>query len=100
MTEPTQANVAPKTLDERKAALANTVTGLIAQGCRVESQSDTHAVLVSGKPINHILHLILSLVTCSAWLIVWGALAIFGGEKRKLVNVDEYGNVSVQKTRG
>jgi hypothetical protein len=41
--------------------------------------------------------LILSLVTIGFWAIIWIALAIFGGEKRSMVTVDEYGNVAVQK---
>jgi hypothetical protein len=31
------------------------------------------------------------------WGWVWIALAIFGGEKRSMVTVDEYGNAAVQK---
>ena len=86
-----------KSVEERKELLARTVTSQIASGARVESQSDFHAVLVRGKPVNHVLHLILTLVTVTVWGWVWLALAIFGGEKRSMVTVDEYGNVAVQK---
>jgi hypothetical protein len=86
-----------KTVEERKELLARTLTSQIATGARVESQSDFQAVVVKGKPVNHTLHLILTLVTLTLWGWVWIALAIFGGEKRSVVAVDEYGNAAVQK---
>jgi hypothetical protein len=86
-----------KTTEERKELLARTIMGQIASGARVESQSDYQAVIVRGKPVNHVLHLILTLVTVFTWGFVWIALAIFGGEKRSMITVDEYGNVAVQK---
>lgn len=66
-------------------------------GARVESQSDFQAVLVRGKPVNHTLHLILSLVTCGVWALVWATLGVAGGEKRYVVQVDEYGNTNIQR---
>lgn len=86
-----------KTAEERKELLARTLAGQIAAGGRVESQSDFQAVVVNGKKVNHVLHLILTLVTLGFWVIIWIALAIFGGEKRSMVTVDEFGNASVQK---
>ena len=86
-----------KTNEERKELLARTLQGQLAQGSRIESQSDFQAVVVKGKPLNNTLHLILTLVTLGTWGIVWIALAIFGGEKRSMVTVDEYGNAAVQK---
>lgn len=84
--------------DRRKEAMGRAVAAQLAQGGRrVESQTDYNAVLVSGKPVNHILHIILSVLTLGAWLIVWGILVVTGGEKREMVTVDEYGNTSVQK---
>lgn len=50
--------------------------------------------MVKGHRLNHVLHLLLSIVTLGLWLIVWILLASFGGETRWLVKVDEYGNVS------
>ena len=86
-----------KTSDERKELLARLIASRIALGRRVESQSDFQAVLVAGKPVNHILHLLLTLVTCFVWGIVWLILAIAGGEKREIVQVDEWGNTSVTR---
>ena len=44
-----------KTLEERKALLAQRVAAAVGLGARIESQSETMAVLVTGKPVNHIL---------------------------------------------
>jgi len=84
--------------DRRKEALARGVASQLAQGGRrVESQSDFNAVIVNGKPVNHVLHAILTLFSLGFWALVWITLIIIGGEKREMVTVDEYGNTSVQK---
>jgi hypothetical protein len=85
----------PHRLDEvsRKATLAQAVAVAVRQGARVEAQTDFQAVLVDGKPVNHVLHLILTLVTCALWAIVWIILAATGGEERYSLSVDPYGNV-------
>ena len=49
--------------------------------------------MVDGKPVNHVLHLILTLVTCLVWGIVWIILVGMGGEKRYSMSVDPYGNI-------
>jgi nitrate reductase alpha subunit len=61
---------------------------------RVAHQSDTEAVIITGKPVNHILHLILSVLTLGLWLVVWLIVGIRGGEKQLKLSVDEYGRVS------
>ena len=52
-------------------------------------------MLIQGKPVNHVLHAILTIFTCLAWGIVW-LVALTGGEKRFQLIVDEYGNVHWQ----
>ncbi len=86
-----------KSSEERKAALAQQVANLIAQGRRVESQSDYQAVLVQGQRVNHVLHLILTVVTFGLWGIVWLGLVVAGGEKREIVRVDEWGTPTVSR---
>ena len=85
-----------KTDQERKAILAQQIQFAAAQGYRIESQSDFQAVLVRGKPVNHVLHAILTIFTCLLWGIVWAIVAGQGGEKREMLVVDEYGNVQRQ----
>ena len=55
-------------------------------------------MIAQGHRVNHILHLILSIITFGFWLIVWILMGVFGGEKRAMVTVDEYGNVQEQMT--
>jgi hypothetical protein len=82
-----------RTDDERKVILAQQLQTAAARGLRIESQSEFQVVLVEGKPVNHVLHAILTIFTCLLWGIVWAILAATGGEKRQMVVVDEFGNV-------
>jgi hypothetical protein len=87
-----------KTPEERKELLARAIQSQVVQGSRVESQGDYNGVVVKGHRPNHVLHLILTIITGGAWgLFVWLPIVIFGGEKRKMVTVDEFGNTLVQK---
>jgi hypothetical protein len=51
------------------------------------SPDTVKAVVVKGHRPNHILHLILSIITLGIWVPVWICITIFGGEKRKTVTV-------------
>ena len=84
-----------RTPDERKAALARTVSQHLAGGWRVESQSDYQVVLAKGKRVGHGLHLFLSIITLGLWVLVWIALVLLHREQRKVLAVDEYGHVGV-----
>lgn len=86
-----------KTSDERKELLARAIQTQIAGGARVESQSDYQAVLIKGSKPNHLLHFFIGFLTFGLWWLVWAGIAIFGGEKRTVAQVDEFGNVSVQR---
>ena len=68
----------------------------VRQGWGVQSQTDFQAVLVKGSKPNHVLHLVLTLLTVGLWAIVWIALALIGSKKHRVIQVDEYGNVNVQ----
>lgn len=87
----------PKSIEERKAILAQAVQQAVLAGGRIESQSETMAVIVRGRSVNHLLHFFIGLFTLGLWWIVWLILAITGGEKRQTITVDEYGNVLIQK---
>jgi hypothetical protein len=50
-----------------------------------------------GQRPNHILHLILTLITLGIWGIVWIAIVALGGEKRGVIEIDEYGNTNIQQ---
>lgn len=87
----------PQSLDSRRELLAKQIEMAVQRGGRVESQTDTMAVIVKGKPVNHILHLILSIITLGFWLIIWIILVITGGEKRETITIDDYARVSIQR---
>lgn len=82
--------------EQRKSQLARSVANNVRKGWRIESQTDYQAVMVKGNRTNHVLHLILSILTLGVWLIVWALVALMGGEKRMVVEVDEYGQVLQQ----
>ena len=92
-----EVNSTRRTTEERKEILAQHVANLVAQGRRVESQGDFQAVMVRGSKCNHVLHLILTIITFGLWAIVWLVLALSGGEKREIVKIDEWGTPSVTR---
>lgn len=90
-----------RTADERRELLASAVRKHVRSGYRVESQTDFQAVVVKGRRPNHLLHLILSIITIGIWfLFVWLPLMIFGGEKRRVLTVDTSGKINRARGRG
>jgi hypothetical protein len=80
-------------LEERRAILARSLQQETHQGWRVLSQTDTQAQLVRGKRVNHLLHLVLTLLTLGLWVVVWILVTAWGGEKTRYVTVTEYGQI-------
>ena len=58
---------------------------LLRSGYHIETQTDELTQLAKGHPVNHILHLLLSVFTFGLWLPVWLLVALVSGEKRKVV---------------
>ena len=85
--------------ERRKQALATAIANEVRAGWNVQSQSDYQAVMnIPAEKTNHILHLILTILTLGLWIIVWIALVIIHkGEQREVISVDEYGNTNIQK---
>lgn len=83
------------TPEERKSRLSLAVRQEVAAGGRVESQADYTAIVRYEKSVNHILHLILTLVTAGLWAIVWLIVSIVAASGRKTISLtaDEYGQV-------
>jgi hypothetical protein len=83
------------TSEERKSRISLAIRQEVAAGGRVESQTDYTAIVRYEKSVNHILHLILTIVTAGLWAIVWVILSIVAAAGRKSValTVDEYGQV-------
>lgn len=83
---------------QRAGALDQELMAMLARGGRVEARTPTSAIVTTGKPVNHILHLLITVLLFGLWLPVWIIMAIDGGEKRTTVSVDEYGRI--QRAKG
>ena len=71
-------------MSRRLQRLDAPISQYVKWGWRVESRTDTQAVVVKGRRPNHLLHLILTIVTLGVWVIVWIS-SLLGGEKRKTI---------------
>ena len=85
------------TPEERKAALANAVANEVRQKWHVQSQTDYQAVLRKGGNTSHGVHLFASIATLGLWLPVWAAMLYINRDQHRIINVDEYGNVNIEK---
>jgi hypothetical protein len=69
-----------------QTALANAVTEYALRGYTVESQTPRQVVFVRhGTRVNHILHLLLSLITGGAWIVMWILIALFHKRTKRTV---------------
>jgi hypothetical protein len=80
--------------EQRQAILRQVVQDAVAHGGRIQYADQFSAVVVYGHPVNHVLHLLITILLLGLWLIVWLIIALTGGEKRELISVDEWGRVS------
>lgn len=72
------------------------VQSYVSQGWRIESQSATQAAILRGERPNHVLHLLLSACTFGLWgIFVWLPIILFGGTKRRVLTIDELGQITV-----
>jgi len=82
------------TAEERKATLDQTLEDWAVDGWRIENRSDFQATIAKGEPVNHLLHALVTFLTV-VWIIPWMVMAMTGGVKRKMLSVDEYGDLLV-----
>ncbi|MFI6603253.1 hypothetical protein ACIBHX_44035 [Nonomuraea sp. NPDC050536] len=73
--------------------LAMTVAHLAARGWRVESQSAHMATLVKSRTPRHVLHALLTAMSCGLWLPVWLIVTLTARERRVTLVVDQLGSV-------
>ena len=97
--ETNETNVVKWDSERRKQALATAISNEVRGGWNVQSQSDYQAVMhIPAQKTNHVLHLILTLITLGFWGLVWIAMVVIHkGEQHEVVSVDEYGNTNIQK---
>lgn len=85
------------TLQDRQERLSQIVSTRAMQGFSVVDRNDRNATAVlmrPAKPVNHVLHAILTLFSCGLWVIVWIILAATQKrEQRVRVTIDGQGNL-------
>ena len=69
--------------DARLEILGRHVASLAAMGRTVETQMEHRAVMRRGRPVYHILHLLLCISASGLWANIWLYLAVTGGERRE-----------------
>jgi hypothetical protein len=79
---------------ERSARLQRATADYVAatKG-RIGFQGDDRVVVITGHPVNHVLHLLLTVCTGGLWVVVWILVSAFGGEASRTLTVDEHGSV-------
>jgi hypothetical protein len=79
-------------------ALQNAIAASARSGWRLEGAYGNTATMASGQPANHVLHLILTLVSCGLWAPVWLFVAATSGVRRLVITVDPAGQISYQRS--
>lgn len=93
--DPISAEAPAATVTNSRQILEQWVQRDIGPNVRLESQTDTQAILVAGHRPNHLLHFFLGLFTLSLWWIfVWLPISAFGGERRIVYAVTPEGSVT------
>jgi hypothetical protein len=80
-------------VDQRAAIMEQTLRDLTFRGYRIETVDGPRAIISMGEPVNHVLHVLLTVFTCGLWLPIWLLLIALGGMKRRHIHIDDYGNL-------
>jgi len=86
-------NLGMATEQERAEIMTQTVFELQANGFKLVTREPTRAVFVHGKNPNHVLHLLLSLISLGFWIPIWLLITLGVKEKNRVVTVDENGDL-------
>ncbi|MFE3544445.1 hypothetical protein ACFXK0_15900 [Nocardia sp. NPDC059177] len=81
-------------MDDYRNKLDTAIANEVGAGARLEYRGEVNAVVILGNKPNHILHLILSIVSCGLWLPMWALVAWLNYEERVMLAVDESGQLS------
>lgn len=88
--------------EERKSKLARALAYAVTQGGTLESQAEYLYVVRYGEErrVNHVLHLLLTILTGGFWILVWGLLILTNKRPpRDMITIDDYGNLRFQDVR-
>ena len=68
----------------------------VAEGWTLANRDTHNAVLSKGGKVRHVMHAIISLLTCGVWLWGWAIVAILGTRQTMTLRTDENGAVHRQ----
>lgn len=80
-------------MPHRQAILTRALQTQLVGDVRIESQSDTQAVVVFGRAPNHVLHFLIGLFTLGVWWIVWLIMILTHRERKRVITVNDHGGV-------
>ena len=98
-TQPQKISTTEFSDSDRKSILEKQIIFHVSSGWRLDTQTEFAAVLSRGKGLNHILHLLLSLVTFGLWLIVWLMLLLVNRIHTMTIQIDKFGNTLINTKR-
>ena len=81
----------PISSEKRNRILEEQILTHQANGKRLESQMGFQAVLVTENRPNHLIHLILTVLTGGLWALIWLYIVLTKKDRREILQVDEYG---------
>ena len=88
-----------QTAYDAKAVLGEHVDRYVASGHRIESRTDHVVTLVAGRPVNHLLHAILSIFTAGLWITGWVIVTLTGGERTVTLSINPDGSIHAVSKR-
>jgi hypothetical protein len=83
---------------EISAIFKRHLANLVARGGRIEREDAYTAVVHFGARPNHILHLLLSVVTFGFWIIVWLFIGLLKKNYRIIYTIDRKGVINEQSS--
>ena len=81
---------------QRERLLGQVVDDLTLQGCDVKLKSRFRVVVARRRPVSHVLHLILTVLTAGLWVPIWLIMAIARKDERTAYDVVRHGHVWLQ----
>jgi len=89
--------------DEKFKRFSNIISTKTLQGYMVADRNDKALVAVlvkSGEKVNHLLHFLISCLSCGFWIFVWAWLALVKNkEQRVRISIDSGGNLLEEKIK-
>ncbi|MFN7238970.1 MAG: hypothetical protein ACK5UE_01545, partial [Chitinophagales bacterium] len=91
------------TYEEKFQRFSNIISTKTMEGFMVADRNDKSLVAVlvkQGEKVNHLLHFLISMVSCGFWLFVWGWLALIKNKEQRIrISIDSAGNLTEEKIK-